>query len=99
MSDQKAPQTPQAPPAPPKPKEFSMTTEEHDLVRNQANLRSQHEYIATLIERDTFIFLNTNIRKRLGIDREQQMTYDADAGKVFVFLKPEPKKEPDPKKN
>ncbi len=87
MSDQVAQ------PKPPKPKEYSLSQQERDLLQNQNNLKSQQEYLASLIERDMFIFVNTVVRKRIGVSNDMQITYNVDQGKVFVFPKPEPKKE------
>ena len=74
--------------AQPKPKEFSLSKEERELLQNQANLKSQHNYISSLIERDMFIYVNTTVRKRLGISNDMQMTPSIDQGKVFVMPKP-----------
>ena len=64
-----------------------MTKEEQDLMVNQASVMSQHEYIASLIKRDMFIFVNKDIRQRLSIPKDLEMTYDVNSGKVFVHPK------------
>ena len=65
-----------------KSKQYSLTTEERDLLQSQANLKSQHAYIATLIERDMFIYVNTQVRKRLSIAKDMELSHDVQKGIV-----------------
>jgi len=77
-----------------KPKEYSLSTEEKELLQNQANLKSQQEYLATLIERDMYIFVNGTVKRRLAIGPDMQISYDIAAGKVYAVPKLQPETDP-----
>lgn len=75
-----------------KQKIFSLTTEEKETLINQNNLRSQYEYIASLIQRDSFIYLNREIKTRLGLKQEIMLTPDLIKGTVTATEVENPKK-------
>jgi predicted transcriptional regulator len=68
-------------------KEYSMEKGEKTLLENQNNLRSQYEYMASLIHRDMYVFVNGVIRKRLGISEDMEIVYNLDTGKIYASPK------------
>lgn len=72
----------------PKEKLFSLTQEEKALLESQANLRSQYLYLASLIERDTFIYVNTEVRRRNAIGQDMMIDLLLAEGKIVASPKP-----------
>jgi YesN/AraC family two-component response regulator len=73
-----------------KPKEYSFSAQERDLLQNQENLKSQYQYMFSLIERDMYIFIHSEVKRRLGIGNDMLITWDLAKGKVYATSKPEP---------
>lgn len=77
-----------------KSKEYSFSKEEKRLLDSQDNLRAQYSYVASLIHRDMYVFVNGVVKKRLGIGDDMEITYNLEDGK----LKATPKKVEEAKK-
>lgn len=75
-----------------KVKVYNLSTEEKDLLVNQNNLRSQYEYLASLIQRDSYIYLNREVRERLGLKQDVMLTPDLVKGTVTATKVENPKK-------
>mgnify|MGYP000870783330 FL=1 len=70
-----------------KPKIFSLNAQEKTLLENQQNLKAQYDYLSSLIERDSYIYVQTAVKKRLGIGDGMEISWDVSQGKVFATPK------------
>lgn len=68
-------------------KEYSFSKDEKRLLDSQDNLRAQYSYIASLIHRDMYVFVNGVVGKRLGIGEDMEITYNLEEGKLKVTPK------------
>lgn len=69
-------------------KEYSLTKDEQQTLNDQNDLRIQYEYLASLVQRDMYIFLHGNVKKRLGLAEDVALTYDPQTQKVTTRPKP-----------
>jgi hypothetical protein len=71
-----------------KPKEYALSDSEKELLQNINGMKFQYEYLASLLDRDITIILNTTIKKRLNIDDDHFLNLDTDMKKVYAIEKP-----------
>lgn len=71
-----------------KPKEYSLSEEERALLESIFNLRDQHQYTASLMDRDASFFVQTKVKTRLGISNEYYLNLDMANNKVYALQKP-----------
>lgn len=83
---------------PKKPKEYSLSEMERINLLGRDSLRKAHEYTASLILSDMDNFVDTDIRKRLGVSDDKMLSYNLKEGKVYVIDAPQIRKEVEEKK-
>lgn len=65
-------------------KTFKLSKQEKTTLEGMQALKAQHDYMAGLIGRDMYLFLQTTVRTRLDIDKELKLSFDVNKGEVYA---------------